>query len=118
AARRDASAPAAAAGRPTPARTTCLVDARVARPPVAGRRVVARRPGRRDVEVLINSATAGALRRVRSHLMKRTLGLLLVAAVVASGLWAALAFASHRRYNGPAGSAPHAGVEFGAHFKK
>jgi len=39
-------------------------------------------------------------------------------AVLASALCASLAFASHRRYNGPAGSAPHSGVEFGVHFKK
>jgi hypothetical protein len=50
--------------------------------------------------------------------MKRALGLLLIVALVGSGLWAAAAFASHRRYNGPAGPAPHSGVEFGAHFKK
>jgi hypothetical protein len=51
-------------------------------------------------------------------LVKRALGLLLIAAVVGSSLWTAVAFASHRSYNGAAGSGPHAGVEFGAHFKK
>jgi hypothetical protein len=50
--------------------------------------------------------------------MKRGLAVLLIAAVVGPALWTALAFASHRSYNGPAGSGPHAGVEFGAHFKK
>jgi hypothetical protein len=43
---------------------------------------------------------------------------LLIAAVALSGLWSALAFAANRSYNGPAGSGPHAGVEFGAHFRK
>ncbi len=42
----------------------------------------------------------------------------LVGAVVLSGLWAAVALAANRSYNGPAGSGPNAGVEFGAHFRK
>jgi hypothetical protein len=57
----------------------------------------------------------GLLRRGRTA---RTAIAVLVAAVVLSGFWAALAFAANRSYNGPAGSGPHAGVEFGAHFRK
>jgi hypothetical protein len=48
----------------------------------------------------------------------RTAVTAVLAAVAVLALWAALAFASNRSYNGPAGSTPHAGVEFGAHFKK
>jgi hypothetical protein len=42
----------------------------------------------------------------------------LIAGVLGLGLCAAPAFASHRSYNGSAGSAPHSGVEFGLHLKK
>ena len=48
----------------------------------------------------------------------RTAVRVLIVAVVLSGVWSALALAANRSYNGPAGSGPHAGVEFGAHFKK
>jgi hypothetical protein len=42
----------------------------------------------------------------------------LIAAVVLSGLWSAVAVAANSSYNGTAGSGPHEGVEFGAHLKK
>lgn len=48
----------------------------------------------------------------------RLLALVVVTALALSGLCAAVASAVNRSYNGPAGSGPHAGVEFGAHFKK
>ena len=48
----------------------------------------------------------------------RTAVTLLIASVVLATFCSALAFAANRSYNGPAGSGPQAGVEFGAHFRK
>jgi hypothetical protein len=55
--------------------------------------------------------------KCRPHLSRRSIALL-VGALVLSLSWSALALASTARFNGPAGSAPHAGVEFGAHMHK